>query len=172
MVAAPAVIVNELEVAAVSEVGVKVKVRSPEVPVMTRLVKVATPLTAATEVVPDNVPPPDAIDATTLTVELVTVLPAASTMRITGWVASADPLAAPVGWVVIAAAAASPFTYRTITIPLAPFPPTESPPDDQPDPPPPAPVFAVGAAGVDEPTVPAPPFGDAAPPQSPAGPAA
>ena len=82
--AAPAVIVTALEVTAVSEVGVKVNVRSPEVPVMTRLVKVATPLTAATEVVPDSVPPPDAIDATTLTVELVTVLPLASTMRITG----------------------------------------------------------------------------------------
>jgi hypothetical protein len=51
---------------------------------MTKFVNVATPLTAATVVVPDNVPLPDAIDATTLTVEDVTVVPFPSTIRITG----------------------------------------------------------------------------------------
>ena len=63
------------------------------------------------------------------------------------------------------------FAYRTITTPLAPFPPTKSEPVDQPEPPPPAPLFAVGVAGVIEPAVPAPPFGDAVPPQSPPAPA-
>ena len=81
----------------VKEVGVKVKVKAPAVPVTTRLVKVATPATAATVVVPLRVPVPVAIDATTGTVELVTVLPLVSTMRIIGWVPSVDPLAAPVG---------------------------------------------------------------------------
>ena len=80
----------------------------PAVPVMTRLVKVAIPDDAVTVVVPESVPLPEAIDATTLTEELVTVLPLASTIRITGWVARVDPLAAPVGCVVIAAAVAAP----------------------------------------------------------------
>ena len=40
-----------------------------------------------------------------------------------------------------------------------------------PEPPPPEPVFAVGVAGVLNEFVPAPPFGDAVPPQSPAAPA-
>jgi len=53
--------------------------------VIRKLVNVATPATAATVVVPDNVPPvPEAIVATTLTVELVTVLELASTILITG----------------------------------------------------------------------------------------
>jgi hypothetical protein len=47
-------------------------------------VNVATPLTAATVVVPVNVPVPEAIDATTFTVEDVTVVPFPSTIRITG----------------------------------------------------------------------------------------
>jgi len=38
-----------------------------------------------------------AIDATTSTVELVTVLPLASMMRISGWVVRGDPLVAPAG---------------------------------------------------------------------------
>jgi hypothetical protein len=45
---------------------------------------VAIPLTAATVVVPDNVPLPEAIDATTLTVDDVIVMPFPSTIRITG----------------------------------------------------------------------------------------
>ena len=64
---------------------------------MTRLVNAATPLIAAIVVVPESDPVPEAIDATTSTFELVTVLPLASTMRITGWVPSSDPLTAPVG---------------------------------------------------------------------------
>ena len=41
--AAPALSVSELDVAAVSDVGVKVRVNVPAVPVITRFVKVATP---------------------------------------------------------------------------------------------------------------------------------
>jgi hypothetical protein len=68
------------DVTAVNDVGVKVKVKVPDVPVITKLVNVATPATAATVVVPESSPVPDAIVATTLTVELITVLPAASTI--------------------------------------------------------------------------------------------
>ena len=83
--AAPNVKVNDDDVTAVSEVGVNVKVNGPAVPVSRKFVNVATPATAATVVVPDNVPPvPEAIVATTFTVELVTVLPFASTILITG----------------------------------------------------------------------------------------
>ena len=83
-VAVPNVKVNDDEVTAVREVGVNVNVNGPAVPVIRKLVKVATPATAATVVVPDNVPVPEAIVATTFTVELVTVLPFASTILITG----------------------------------------------------------------------------------------
>ena len=86
MDAAPTLSAKLLEVAAVNEVGVKVTVKLPGLPERTRLVKVATPLTAATVVVPLKVPVPDAIDATTLTAEVVTVFPDKSVMRITGWV--------------------------------------------------------------------------------------
>jgi hypothetical protein len=92
-----ATIVRVLEVTAVRDAGVKVRVKFPAVPVITRLVNVAIPDEAVTVVVPESVPVPEAIDATTATVELVTVLPLASTIRITDWVARVDPLAAPVG---------------------------------------------------------------------------
>ena len=71
------------EVAAVSAAGVNVSVWFP-LPVITRLVKFATPATALTAVVPLKVPDPDAIEATTLTVEEVTVLPEASVILTTG----------------------------------------------------------------------------------------
>ena len=84
-VAVPNVKVNDDDVIAVKEVGVKVNVNGPAVPVSRKFVNVATPATAATVVVPDNVPPlPDPIVATTFTVELVTVLPPESTILITG----------------------------------------------------------------------------------------
>jgi hypothetical protein len=107
-VAAPKLRAKLLEVAAVSDVGVKARVKFPAVPERTRSVKVAIPLTAATVVVPLKVPVPEAIDATTLTVEVVTVFPDESVMRTTGWVVSATPLTAPDGWVVIAACVAAP----------------------------------------------------------------
>jgi hypothetical protein len=100
---APTLSAKLLEVAAVKDVGVNLRVKLPAVPDRTRLVKVATPLTAATVVVPLKVPVPEAIDATTLTVEVVAVFPGASVTRTTGWIESATPLTAPDGWVVIAA---------------------------------------------------------------------
>jgi len=63
---------------------VNVKVNDPAVPVIRKSVNVATPPTAATVVVPDNVPEPEAIVATTLTVDAVTVLPSLSVIRTTG----------------------------------------------------------------------------------------
>ena len=84
-VAVPNVKLNDDDVTAVREVGVNVNVNAPAVPVIRKFVNVATPATAATVVVPDNVPPvPVAIEATTLTVEEVTVLPPESTILITG----------------------------------------------------------------------------------------
>ena len=64
--------------------------------------------TAATEVVPESVPLPEAIDATTLLVNDVTVLSPESVTLTTGWVVKADPLTAPAGWVVIMALVADP----------------------------------------------------------------
>ena len=107
-VAVPKVKLKELDVTAVSEVGVNVNVNGPAVPVSRKLVNVATPATAARVVVPDNVPVPVAIVATTLTVELVTVLPFASTILTTGCPVKSTPLTAPDGWVVIAEADAAP----------------------------------------------------------------
>jgi hypothetical protein len=106
--AAPVVSVKLLEVAAVNDAGVKVRVKFPVVPERTRLVKVATPATAATVVVPLKVPVPEAIEATTLAVEVVTVFPEASVILITGWVVKATPAAAPDGPVVIIAFEAAP----------------------------------------------------------------
>jgi hypothetical protein len=96
-VAAPTPRAKLLEVVAVSDVGVNLRVKFPAVPERTRFVKVATPLTAATVVVPLKVPVPEAIEATTLIVDDVTVFPDESVIRTTGWVVSAPPLTAPVG---------------------------------------------------------------------------
>jgi len=107
--AAPTVKLNEVDVTAVKEVGVNVKVNGPAVPVSLKSVNVARPFTAATVVVPDNVPPvPEAIVATTFTVDEVTVLELASTILITGCVVKSTPLTAPDGCVVIAEADAVP----------------------------------------------------------------
>jgi hypothetical protein len=96
--AAPTLSAKLLEVAAVREVGVKVRVKFPTVPERTRSVKVATPLTAATVVVPLKLPPlPDPMEATTFTVEVVTVFPEESVILTTGWDVSANPLTAPDG---------------------------------------------------------------------------
>jgi hypothetical protein len=54
------------------------------VPVITRLVNVATPATAVAVVVPESVPVPEAIDATTLPVNDVTVLSPESVTLTTG----------------------------------------------------------------------------------------
>ena len=110
---------------------------------ITKFVNVATPFTAATVVVPDKVPVPEAIDATTFTVEEVTVVPFASTIRTTGCVPSTDPLAAPAGCVVIAAPEASPFMYRITTIPEPPEPASAVLFESETAPAPPPPVLAV-----------------------------
>jgi hypothetical protein len=108
LVAAPAASAKLLEVTAVRDAGVKVRVKFPAVPVITRLVNVATPATAVAVVVPESVPVPEAIDATTLPVNDVTVLSPESVTLTTGWVVKADPLTAPAGWVVIIALVADP----------------------------------------------------------------
>jgi hypothetical protein len=54
--------------------------------------KVATPATAATVVVPFRAPDPDAIDRVTDAVDDVTTLPPASVMATTGWVAKTTPV--------------------------------------------------------------------------------
>jgi hypothetical protein len=108
LVAAPAASAKLLEVTAVRDVGVNVRVKFPAVPVITRLVNVATPATAATVVVPESVPVPEAIDATTLPVNDATELSPESVTLTTGWVVKEDPLTAPAGWVVIMALVAAP----------------------------------------------------------------
>ena len=70
---------------------------------MRRLVKVATPATAACVTVPWSVPVPVWIATVTLIVEsapVVTVLPKASSTVTTGCVPNAAPAVAPAGWVV------------------------------------------------------------------------
>jgi hypothetical protein len=82
------------DVTDVNAVEAKVNVYVPAV-LCHKLVNVATPLTAATVVVPPKVPP----DAVTVTeaVEPVMVLPEASTIRTTGCVAKAAPEVPPTG---------------------------------------------------------------------------
>jgi hypothetical protein len=72
LVAIPNVNVKGLEVAAVSKVGVKVRVYEPTVPVTTRFENVATPPLVDTVVVPESTPLPLVMDATTLVPEVET----------------------------------------------------------------------------------------------------
>ena len=87
-----------LWVAVVKEPEVKVRVYSvPAVPPMPTLVKVATPATALTVKVPTlktNPSPPLEVMVTEA-VLLVTVLPKASLIVMTGWVVNDEPLALP-----------------------------------------------------------------------------
>jgi hypothetical protein len=97
-----------LWVAVVKLPEVKVSVYAvPAVPLMPTLVKVATPATALTVVVPTVVPSPLTV-MVTAAVLLVTVLPKASLMVMTGWVVKAEPLAAPAAFVVSVAWLAAP----------------------------------------------------------------
>jgi hypothetical protein len=118
LVAAPTASAKLLEVTAVRDAGVKVRVKFPAVPVITRLVNVATPATAATVVVPESVPLPEAIDATTLPVNDVTVLSPESVTLTTGCVVKADPLTAPAGWVVIIDLVADPTWKEKVAVAL------------------------------------------------------
>ena len=102
-VAAPAVMVIVPDVTAVRPVALNVKVRSPAVPVIARLVKLAAPLPFVVAVsVPPRVPPPVAIAAVTVTWAWLTALPLASRSCTTGCWANATPLCADAdGWVVM-----------------------------------------------------------------------
>ncbi len=71
----PAVIDTELLATVNGPDMVKVISLEPAVPVIERSVKVAMPLTAATEVVPRKVRSDPEIDAVTVAVDVVTVLP-------------------------------------------------------------------------------------------------
>ena len=73
---------------------------APEVPLMPTLVKVAMPFTALTVAVPTVVAPLLTVMVTEA-VLVVTVLPEASLMVITGWVVNAKPLGAPAAEVVM-----------------------------------------------------------------------
>ena len=93
--ASPAVIVIAFDSTLASPVALKTRVRSPAVPVISRLVKVATPLPFVVALsVPPNVPPPVAIAAVTLTSDWLTGLPLASRSWITGCCAKGTPLCA------------------------------------------------------------------------------
>ena len=76
-------------------------------PLMPTLVKVAMPLTALTVAVPTVVAPVLTVMVTEA-VLVVTVLPEASLMVMTGWVVNAEPLALPFAEVVSVARVAVP----------------------------------------------------------------
>ncbi len=99
---APALTVMVPETACVRPVAPKLRVRSPAVPLIARLVKLATPLPSVAAVaVPPKLPPPVAIAAVTVTPAWLTALPAASRSCTAGCWANATPLCAVVdGWVV------------------------------------------------------------------------
>src|SRR5947208_16510437 len=92
-VAAPAVMVIAPDVAELSPVALKLRVRSPAVPVIDRSVKLATPLAFVVAVsVPPSVPPPVAIAAVTVTPASPAGLPLASDDRRAGSGTKAAPL--------------------------------------------------------------------------------
>ncbi len=88
----------------------KLNVRSPTVPLIDRLAKLATPLAFVVAVaVPPSVPPPDAIAAVTVTPAWLTAFPAPSRSCTTGCWANAAPLCAVAdGWVVTVSSLAAP----------------------------------------------------------------
>jgi len=88
-----------LLLAEVSPAELKVSVWAPG-PVIFKSVKLATPFTAFTVVIPESVPLPLVIEAVTALVAPATVLPLLSRIAITGWVEKTEPLNAPPGWVV------------------------------------------------------------------------
>src|SRR5205814_7660879 len=83
-------------------VALMLSVRSPAVPLIARLVKLATPPPSVAAVaVPLKLPPPVAIAAVTVTPAWLTALPAASRSCAAGCWANATPLCAVAdGWVV------------------------------------------------------------------------
>src|SRR5439155_1117671 len=106
----PAVIVTVAELTPVSPVAEKLRVRSPAVPAIARLVKVATPVPVVVALrVPPSVPAPVAIVAVTVTPAWLTSLPPRRPCELTGCCAKATPLCAVLdGWVVIVSCVAAP----------------------------------------------------------------
>ena len=91
------------------------------VPVIFRLVNVATPFTAVAVAVPLSVPAPLAIVAVTTSVAplpVVTTNPTLSSMRTTGCVINVTPLVAPFGCVCIDSDAATCVTMRDVDVAL------------------------------------------------------
>ena len=102
----------------IESVAAACRVCTPEVSIR-RLVKVATPATAATVVVPCSDPPPDWIVIVTLTVESapeLTTFPFASSTLTTGCVPNAEPAVAPAGWVVTTSCVAVPGAKVTVPV--------------------------------------------------------
>src|SRR5512133_3324378 len=99
--AAAGLMLNAAQVAPVSGVDAAVSVYPPPTLSMDRLENVATPLTAATVVVPDSVPPPGLLPIATvmLAKELVTVFPNAS-CTVTCTAGMDTPAVALLGWTV------------------------------------------------------------------------
>src|ERR1035437_139658 len=105
------------EVAEVSAVAEKLSVKLPAVPLICRLVKVATPFTALTVVVPTNVPVPLAIAAVTAFVAPATFVPLPSRISTTGCVPNTEPLLAFAdGCVVIASCVAVCVTVTVLEV--------------------------------------------------------
>ena len=100
-VAVPGVSAMEVDTSLVRPAEVKDSVRAPMVPVMIRLLKVATPATAATVGVPVSVPPPVATAAVTFAVEVGTRFPDTSCTRTTVAGAITVPLCAVAGGSVV-----------------------------------------------------------------------
>src|SRR6185295_3925153 len=98
--AAAGLMVNAVELAPVSAPDAAVSVYPAPDLLMERLENVATPLTAATVVVPDSVPPPGLVPIATvmLAVEPVTVLPNVSSTATCTDGLIATPAVALVGW--------------------------------------------------------------------------
>src|ERR1043166_323911 len=83
------VIVNGADVADARPVDAKPSVRSPAEPAIDRVLNATPPAAAVTVDEPPSVPPPEAMDAVTDAVDVVTTLPAASRISSTGCVLSA-----------------------------------------------------------------------------------
>ena len=113
---APVVTAILPDVVLVSVPLAKRRVRGPTNPPIDRFVKVATPEALVTMVAtPPSVPPPDAIDAVTVTPACNTALAPASTSWTTGCGASGEPASALVaGCVVMRSAAATPAVMLTV----------------------------------------------------------
>src|ERR1700674_3282265 len=107
--AGPAVMVIVVEVALASDGALKFSVRSPSMPTIPNVPKLAKPLALVVEVrFPVSVPPPVAIAAVTTTPAVVTTVPEASRSWTTGCTAKNAPLTAEAdGWVMMTSCVAT-----------------------------------------------------------------